>query len=489
MGRTWDEMVQITKGFYFFQLVRKGDFSSSFWYSYPDHPPLKDYIYRLTSGLDYKGFDFNRKSMILGQKGTPVYRYDLTYSRLMSVLASSLTVVLVALFGWNYISSFVGVSAGMIFAMLPFFLGLSQLVTIESLLVFFFTASVYSFISFLRSISLRKALIAGIFLGLALGIKFTNVLLIPLFIWIYLLRYFDQDNKNKVKLFDKNIIYILISAFVTFFMLWPMPWLHLKEVLEFNYNARFLGSKTSVPEVFFGRLMLTPTVYYIVHFLITTPLIILGFFLVGLKNISNRKKWIMYSLIAWFLLPFVQSLYNFRQHGIRYIIEIYAPLSLIAALGFDSLNSKFTKSLKIKILYFIPVSIYLFAVLLRISPYYLDYFNALVGGAKNVYEKRLFQLGWWGQGAREVGIYLAKNAPYGSTVGLAIVPIDVMPFLEGLKVSRYESTKAYDYAAVSYFNIVRQGFDDSEIRAHYKSVYIVNADGAALITVYKHAKR
>lgn len=482
MGRTWDEPAQAVDGYHFIKLIKKQDFGNPYWYNHTDHPPLTKYLYGLALHLDVANntlipspyYDFK----------TPTFHYDWTYTRLVSVIFSSLTVILILLIGWRYFSPFIGIVASVILSTLPFFLGLSQIATIESVLIFFFTASVYSFLLFLDKPTIQLLIITGILTGLALLTKYTNILLFPLFIWIYLLYFVYKNKKNewKYRKYGK-ILYILIISLATFFLLWPMPWFHLPQVLDYNSKLRI--SKYSVPEVFFGRLMLVPKIYYVVHFLITTPLLILGLFLTGLKYISDKKKWILYTLIAWFVLPFIQSFYNFRQHGIRYIIEIYAPFSLIAAIGFDFIVSKLTKNIWIKILYFIPILIYMFIVLVRITPYYLDYFNELVGGPKGVYEKRLFQLGWWGQGIREAVLYVAKVAPYNSRVGLAVEPLTSVPPVNNLRMSRYEEDKSYDYILVSYFMVVRERFDDSRLKKNYNHFYSVLADGASLIDVYK----
>jgi hypothetical protein len=196
--------------------------------------------------------------------------------------------------------------------------------------------------------------------------------------------------------------------------------------------------------------------------------------------------WIPYSIVIWFLFPFSQSFYNFRQHGIRYIIEIYSPLALIAAIGFDYVVSKVTKKALLKIIFFMSMVIYLLVILIKITPYYLEYFNIVAGGTKNVYEKKLFQMGWWGQGIREAAIYIINNVPKNSRIGYAISPINSLPPLAGFNASKYDHGQRYDYVMVNYFHVLREGFDDSDIKLNYKEVYIVKADGAHLVTVYKH---
>lgn len=472
MGRTWDEDSQVELGYKFIKLIENRDFSNNLW-QYPYHPPLTKYLYGWAAQYDVTGY----------KDGKPIFNYDWTNARLTSVLFSSLTAVLIVLIGWSYLSLFIGTISSIIFSMLPFMLGLSQLATIESILIFFFTASVYSFLNFLRKMTLGNAILTGILVGLALETKYTNILLIPLFLWIYVLWYFYKNKKKNF--FNVKILIIPIAAFLTFFVLWPMPWFHLKEIFEANYKMRIADASHSIPEVFFGRLMFVPKLYYAIEFLITTPFIILVLFAIGLKNISNKKTWIMYTLVIWFVFPFIQSFYNFRQHGIRYIIEIYVPLSLIAGIGFNYLLEKFTKKILIKFIFFIPVFIYMLVVLFRITPYYLNYFNIVVGGAKNVYEKKLFQLGWWGEGGREAALYLKISAPKESTIGVAHEPFASIPKINNLKIEPYKENKKYDYVIVGFFHIIRHGFDDSKIRKDYVPVYSVVADGAHIMKVYK----
>jgi hypothetical protein len=336
----------------------------------------------------------------------------------------------------------------------------------------------------------------------------------------------------------KGLLLIFLIAFGLFFAIWPMPWFHLEEVFDYNFGMRVANVPYSVPEVFFGRLMLVPKIYFAVYFLITTPALIILLFILGLISVSkenkvkfrlkiqkikistknivhfikkiligfvllqdaqhlqknlNFNKFILLAVVIWFAFPFVQSLYNFRQHGIRYIIEIYAPLSLLAAIGLDfvlrSAKGKIPEVLaklnNVRVISVIILVSYLLWINLRISPYYLDYFNELVGGPGTVYKEKFFQMGWWGQGIREGSLWVDNNAKKGSTLGLAVIPLDSVPPLSNVKASEYDDKKEYDYVITSYYNVLRVGFDDSKIRKVYKPIYYVDADGAHLVTVYK----
>lgn len=479
MGQVWDEVGHLTESYQTIEYIKHGDFHEDLWWKNADHPPLSKYVRGLVSYLDIEKYSAN---------GTPIFRYDLTYDRMVSVILVSLAVVFTFLITRRFLSLHVGIIAALILSMLPILLGHSRIGLLEPFLILSYTAATYSFILFLEKTTKTRCLVAGIVLGFAMLSKETNVVLLPPF---FILASYLYKRYKKRNLYNKQFIIQLVSIFalagLTFFLLWPIPFFHIKEYLAFTYDLRF-KVHTPIPEVFFGHLELVRPWYYIVYFFITTPLIILMFFLFGFYKIIKTKNWFLSLLILWFLFPFVQSFYHNRQQGIRYIIEIYVPMAIIAAYGFDVFVNKFVKQTGKKLLLFIPIVIYLLIIIVRISPYYLDYFNGLVGGAKGVYEKKLFHLAWWGQGEREAGLWLEHNASSGSHVGLAIGPTFVLPQTPHLSYELYQSRKKYDYVVVSFYEVVRIGFDDAPVKKNYKVVYSVMADGAHLIDIYQRKK-
>lgn len=493
MGRTWDEFPILEKGYNFIELAKKGDFVNPYWWTNPDHPPLSNYFYGLAGFLDFQKFDKNLVPMYKGPSGSPVYNYDLTYSHLISALFASLTAVLIFLIGLRYFSFFIGLSASIFFSMLPFFLGLSQLVTHESLILFFFTASVYSFLRLLEQYSLKLVILTGILTGLALEVKQSNILLFPLFILLLINFLFFQKKaslpagrkKLNRKLLLATFIYIPIISILIFLAFWPMPFFHLKETLSFTKDLWFPPGGGDIQELFLGKFKITPRYYYLVYFFVTTPVLVLFFFFAGIKNIFSKKNWLFYSLLLWFCFPFIQSFYSHRENGLRYIIEIYAPLSIIAGIGFDYIISKFKYKLNIKLILLFLVFGYLFITLYQISPFYLDYFNELAGGTKNVYEKKLFQMGWWGEGLKQQANYLEKNAPKGSTIGLRINPTHTIKLVNGLNYSLFKENGQYDFVIDNYYAVIRQGFNEGVLNKNYNLVYEESKDGAIFAKIYK----
>ncbi len=483
IGRTWDEFQYIEQGYKLDELIVKGDFANKYFVTTYDHPPLVKYIYGVSARLDIKEFENDE----------PIFNYDYTYSRLLSAVFGSLSAVLVLIIAWEFISPFVGRMSGIIFSTLPFFIGLSQLVTTESILMFLFTSSVYSFIKLLKKFSIKKIIVTGILTGLALQTKQSNALLYPLFGLFYLIWFFKIGKEENVKFFNKRFWSLftigIISLFV-FVILWPMPYFHLDVINEINQKIWLV--KTSPPTVFWGKLILSPVIYFITLFIITTPLLIIILTLIGLKAIDLKKNWIMYLFIAWLLFPFVQSFYVWRVHGLRYIIQIYAPLSIIAAMGVAYVIEKLKLDTKAKITSIVLIILYMFSITYQIKPYYLDYFNELVGGTRGVYEKRYFELGWWGQGLREAGYYLQDNAKKNSSIALFISPPHVFPLIKNQRLIFIDPNKGiynpkikYDYVVVNYFHVLREGFDDSKIKQDYKLMHQVMAGGAPLVDIYE----
>lgn len=475
-GQVFDEKSLLRDyAYYHVHHAKNLDFGNEFWWKgTPDHPPLVRYMRGIASLLDIVGWDKNN---------WPIYSYDLYYNRMLSVSLTSLAAVIVFLIGARYLSLYTGVTAGVIFSMLPIPLGHSQLAMLEPLTLFFFPLSMFTFFLFLEKPTNKRITLAGVALGFALLARETHLMLLPMMFITILLKHRFEKIPNLPAIFYRTLG-IFGIAFITFFCLWPMPFFHLDYMYHYFTELR-LTVKTSIPEVFFGKLLLVPVPYYFVYFLITTPLLILILFLVGLKKIDHTKKWLWYALIVWFCFPFLLSFYPNRQQGIRYIIQIAIPIALIAGLGFETVINKFIKKLSFKVIALIILFLYQFIILWRITPYYIDYFNALVGGAKNVYEKRLFHLAWWGEGTKEAFDYLNKNAPKGATIAQAITPDHISPSLPGRKVVPYKDGETYDYVITNFYHLVRIQFDDRKIRRDYEVVYSVKADGAHLVEVYK----
>ncbi len=166
MGRTVDEPSQVIDGYHFIEILKRGDFNNPYLYNHPDHPPLTKYIYGLFSYFDIESYKNNPAPNFINPE--LYFKYDLTASRIVSAVFASLSIVLVVLIGWEFMSFFVGITSGVILSMLPFFIGLTQLATIESILFFFFTSATYLFLRFVKNPNFSNMVFVSVFLGFSL---------------------------------------------------------------------------------------------------------------------------------------------------------------------------------------------------------------------------------------------------------------------------------------------------------------------------------
>lgn len=491
-GQWSDEKYYLEKGYLTLQLIKSGDMLDSFFYEEgADHPLTSTYAYGLASLLDLKNMSDEYYSEDLKIK-KPIFQYDLKYSRLIPVILSTLTVLLTFLFAIRYFSYFVALSSSLILAALPHFVGFSHFASLESWCIFTFSLAVIFSILYVDTKKIKFVILAGIMSGISLTVKQSNILIYVFFIIFYISqKYYFKDRI----LSYKSILIIGASSFITIFITYPMPFFHPAEFISKSYEMWFMnGGK--IPEVIFGHMIGAPFFYYFLALSITTPILVLLLLIPGFREIlKNRKKWIYLTLLIWFSVPFFMLFFSARQHMVRYVIQVYVPLSIIAALGLESFSkqivnkSKTRHKNKMGYALFIILILYLSYILATTTPYYLTYFNELVGGTKNVYNKKLFLIGWYGEGMRGVGKYLESTARKGDKVGYAVdAGYHAIYDIEGIDEEKYSRNETYNYVVVSYFGVIRGGFNEKILENDYLVVYREKAKGFDIARVYKRIK-
>ncbi|MDE2026169.1 MAG: glycosyltransferase family 39 protein [Patescibacteria group bacterium] len=481
MGETTDELYCPKVGFHYIQLLSKGDLLNKYWEEHPDPPAVCNLVYGFFGQFDVKGFTKNHE---------PIFTYDHDVTRLVSVTASSLAVVFLALFGWEYISPFVGVSGALIFSIIPTYLGLSQLVSQESLFILLYNSNLYFFMKFLSRPTGKRAFFTGVLFAIALMDKFTNVFLIPIFLLIAFVWY--KVKKSSFSISRKHIFLILLGIGLSVVIIWPSLLLHLKGIYLYEKGLRF--SEPSSPwEWFLGRPVHVPAIYFTVQFLVRTPVLLLLFFVLAIEFRPKRNDWKLFLLLIWFCIPFLQSFYHYQQQGIRYVSQVYAPFALIVAVGIEYLTTAFTKKPGYKLLVTLGVLLYLIFNLSKVSPYYLDYFNELVGGVKGVYKHQLFEIGWWGQGGKDAGDYIIAHAQPGSSVGYKLNPDFLIEFSDLLHYESFQKEKQYDFVVTNYAHYLKLDYNNPELLKDYDVIYhnytLVHTTSVDSVPLYKVYKR
>ncbi|MGB2629691.1 MAG: glycosyltransferase family 39 protein [Candidatus Omnitrophota bacterium] len=366
----------------------------------------------------------------------------------------------------------------------PNILAHTRLATTDMTATLFILLSVCSFWVFVRNPSLVNTLLAGTFLGLAQLSKYTALLLYPLFIFLLIFELRGIPEGWKKAIFNVVLIFVIsfivmwagygfdsspilddamrvtqkvefahhmaekifpfwnedLSAKLDYFLFKvPFPLgAHVLGVLGVIRHAQeghghfFLGEWSS-----FGNPM-----YYIVAFLIKTPIPTILFLMTGLfvslrRKIGRNERFVISTVILFFLTGSMSKL----QLGLRYILPIYPFIFILAARSVELVKVKY-----FKVFSFALIVWYAFAVLWT-WPDYLSYFNEFVGGSTNGYKFLRDSNIDWGQDLPALAAHLKKNnieyikLDYFGTADPASYGIDHRPITESER--RVPSNEVY----------------------------------------------
>ncbi|MFH1366718.1 MAG: glycosyltransferase family 39 protein [Patescibacteria group bacterium] len=377
-----------------------------------------------------------------------------------------------------------GIFALFLFALSPNFLAHSHLVTTDVPLTLFFFLSIYYFGHYIKKPNGKNLFLAAFSFALAMLVKYSAAILIPILLILYIFYRFFGRPANQLsfkKIFKVILVYFLVTACLTlifyafefkkplddprvvrlyqereevikdgaekdqpFFtrplikyggpdqpigkILYrfaekiPVPaytyWRGLFSVLSHNAfgHGSFLLGKASNQGWWY---------YFIVAFLVKTPLPTLILFFIGiflilfylikkiwrLKSFRKTFEGIPFDYFVISVPPFIYFFWSLTSHinlGVRHIFPIYPFVFMISAWTF---NYIFKKS-RINIIYvFIPVIVgttYLLICFYNF-PYYLSYFNEAVGGSSNGHNILSDSNLDWSQDVKRLKYFLEKN--------------------------------------------------------------------------------
>jgi len=141
--------------------------------------------------------------------------------RAVAALASSLSIVFVWLIGRKIANAIVGLLAAGIVAASPLHVRLSYLVTVDiwtaifTVVVFYFCTRIY------ENGARRDYLLAGVFVGLAAGSKYTAAISLVSVLVAHGLGCHNNNNNQKALWFDRRLLYCAVVSIAAFFATSP----------------------------------------------------------------------------------------------------------------------------------------------------------------------------------------------------------------------------------------------------------------------------
>lgn len=440
----WDEYTVVRYGENYLNFIRKNDFSKDSWSLNKEHPPFSKYFYGASRIVSLN------VPLFRDQLDTdyPVGR-RYTFQRIISAFIGVLSVIILYLFVKEFLGKKSALLSSVFLGLNTYHIAHSRIATQENLVCFLTLTATYLFYKAVKSDNLFNLwyLGSGVFLGLAISTKYNALFFIILFAVIFVLAKWKILFKNRQNLYKNYAILTPLIAVLILILIWPWLWSNPISQFLASTATRVDPSRAYKPstEYFLGVYPHnSPWYYFFVYFLATThPVYALGliFFIIKVtRELLSRKLRYDFWFLLYFLTPFLATFSPLKMDGIRYIFTIFPALSVISAIGtiylIKLLKEKLNFSFEFRFLIISGLIYALIQTNLNFYPFYLDYYNDFYGGTENVYNSRLFDFGYWGEGLRDAVRFINSDAKTGDIVRVNAVPLHVLPtFREGITQS------------------------------------------------------
>lgn len=455
----YDEILHVNAGY---QFLTKQDFRVE-----PFNPPLA------------------REVVALPLLFNPKLQNDLIlfWPRLMVVIFTLALAVLVYLFSQKLYGPKAAFFALLLFVFEPNILAHGHYATTDMILAFFISLSVFLFWLWRKTFTVKRIVLFAVVFGLALSTKVSALPFLTFSLAIItLLTKKEKQAILNLSYWQRKIPYLLLFFFISLSALWatyfftfepPLglrfdserraielaktnPWVKfaltqpvplgsylssVKQVFLYNYSDRF-----SKDAFLLGQISSNGFLYYFpIVFLIKTPLpfILLLFTSLILRLKANKNNLYLLVPVATIFTFMIFSRVNL---GVRYILPVY-PLMVVFISQIVNLTEKrggLWRWIMVILLFWYTLGT------LRAFPYYISFFNEVVGGSQNGYKYLVDSNLDWGQGLIALKNYQKKNnitnlqlAYFGtakpSTYGIKYERIKDSSLSENQKITKIET--------------------------------------------------
>ncbi len=333
----------------------------------------------------------------------------LVFSGRMAIAGLS---VLLAFYVFKWSQGLFGARAGLfslfLFILIPIVVGHSSLISTDVGLAVFFFISSYYFWRSLKENKLKDKIFAGVFMGLALGSKFSAVLLVPIFLAFLLLFLFKEHGRNFKKMASKFAVGALPVFIIGFLILWAI-YFFPADLSFYSGGLNLIYAEDANPDypVYLNSDFKKGGwwYYFLEGFAIKTPipfLIFLAWSLILFKKFKGDSLDKLFLLVPAALLMVFTSL-QAHNLGVRYLIPVYPFLAVYSGGVISRINKKALLTA------LIPLSIWHAFSSLNSHPNQLAYFNEFIGGSDNGYKYMDDSNIDWGHDLKRLKKFVDKN--------------------------------------------------------------------------------
>jgi hypothetical protein len=434
---TVDEPSWLTFSANFFQALARADFAHTFQIAHPGVTTTwigtAALLWRYPT---YAGDVTRQLNWVEEEVGALMRRHGhdpvdvLATARRLVVLTITIILVIAAAAAVPLIGMPATLVGFLLIASDPFHVALSRLLHVDALLSCLMLLSLLSFLNYMyRGRRRRDLLISGITAGLAWLTKAPAIFLVASVVALLLVDLAGQWRKHRrlngdaVRASAWSLVFWGGSGLLVFTLLWPAMWVHpLTSVGTIAHEV--LGMSRSghieAPLFFNGSIVQgDPGVsfYPITYLWRTTPVILIGLVLaivtLPTPHWTGSHRRAASVLVVFAVLFAVMMTFGAKKFD-RYLLPAYAPLDLVAAMGWLAAGSLlkangWLQRRSVGLARLTGAAILALAVVGQFSaaapafPYYLSYYNPLLGGTPRA--SGVMMIGW-GEGLDQAARYL-----------------------------------------------------------------------------------
>ena len=362
----------------------------------------------------------------------------LAWLRLPSSIVQSLAVAL----GYTWLRRIVRQPTAMIGALLwatsPYLISHGRVLHLDGLLTSFLTLNLLAILVACRAEQPRRWIVAaGVCYGLALLTKGPALIALPV---IGLLLFWLMPASSLIQRFRGSIGWYalwLATALIVVVLLWPALWSTPGAALE-RYLGEIIwngGRPNGDGQYFLGQAIGDPgPLFYIVaNAFRLTPVALLGLVLLPFALWRHRDDRNMLLALGAFVLFWTLVMTVGPKKFDRYQLPTWPALMILSAAGIDlalsTLWSGSRAATARRLAAGLVGTLLLVATaqpLLQYHPYYLSYYNPLLGGGAAAQRNLLIG---WGEGMDQVGAYLRSRPDIQYGPVLTALPQTLAPFV------------------------------------------------------------
>jgi hypothetical protein len=370
------------------------------------------------------------------------------------VLVNTIALLLALFFARRILGPLPAFLGVLLIAFDPFHAALSRFLHPDGLLSSLLLLALLAFLSFLHTRKLPDLLISGVAAGLSWLTKSPGLFIAPAAVLLSAIAAWHKrpendgaDFKGQLWQFVWPLMVWGLVALAIFVVLWPAMWVDpigtISNVL--TKAADYASGGHSSQTFFNGQLYLdgqttTPAFYPISYLWRSTPVVLIGIVIACLAFASRRDPFARSGArhaavgLVLFVLVFTLLQDVGTKKFDRYLLPVFPALDLLAAMGWVAVVA-WLRSRRLALLRRYAPYLLLGALIvlqatgtLRTYPYYLSYYNPLMGGSGKAPE--VMAIGW-GEGLDEAADYLNAKPNAHNLQVMAWYETSFFPFFSG----------------------------------------------------------